>query len=650
MLKPLVRQALALPLACCRLLAVVVLLGAGLLTHAETGSWQINLKDAELDAFISEVARITGKNFVIDPRVQGRITIVSSTPLDEEGVYELFQSVLRVHGFAAIPAGGVIKIVQQTLAKQSSAPLDFTEGANGEAIVTRVIKAENVPSNELVKILRPLIPQYGHVASVDKPNVIILSDHAENIARMEKIIQEIDVANDEQVVVVPLKEAYVDTIVALLAELAPDALGESGSNPQAVQVVANARNNSLVLRGQTEPLARLQRLIAQLDQPATRQGSTRVFRLSHADADQVATLLKGVVSTKEGGGQGDAGTTIAADPSLNAVVVRSDPSTLAEVSELLQSLDVRRTQVLIEAAIVEVALQDRRDLGVDMAVIDRKGESAPLAVSPLAGALQALLGTSLGTGAIETTQDLNLLGAGASLTNPTVAVAKLSNGISFGAVLQALSSNSDSDLLSTPSILTLDNEEASIVVGQNVPFRTGSFTTNQNGANNPFTTIQREDVGITLRVIPHIHEGDSVRLEVEQVVSSVANAGTIGASGFSDIVTNKRTINTVILAEDAQTIVLGGLIQDDTQESIQRVPLLSSLPLAGKLFRSTSTERVKRNLLVFLRPTILRDTGDVEAITTRKAEGIWRVNPEPKATAEAPPIDGYYEGRNPSSP
>ena len=245
---------------------------------------------------------------------------------------------------------------------------------------------------------------------------------------------------------------------------------------------------------------------------------------------------------------------------------------------------------------------------------------------------------------------MNLLGAGASLTSPSVAVAKLSNGVSFGAVLQALNSNSDSDLLSTPSILTLDNEEASIVVGQNVPFRTGSFTTNQSGANNPFTTIQREDVGITLRVVPHIHEGDSVRLEVEQVVSSVANAGTIGAGGFSDIVTNKRTINTVILAEDAQTIVLGGLIQDDTQESVQRVPLLSSIPVAGKLFQNTSRERIKRNLLVFLRPTILRETGEVEAVTTRKADGIWRVTPRRDGQEAPRTIEGYYEGRDPKTP
>ena len=273
-----------------------------------------------------------------------------------------------------------------------------------------------------------------------------------------------------------------------------------------------------------------------------------------------------------------------------------------------------------------------------MAVIDRDGDSAPLAVSPLAGALQALLGNTIGDGTIESTEELNLLGAGASLTSPSVAVAKLSNGVSFGAVLQALNNNSDSDLLSTPSILTLDNEEASIVVGQNV-IRTGSFTTNQSGANNPFTTIQREDVGITLRVIPHIHEGDSVRLD--------GAGGFLRGQrwnhwrrGFSDIVTNKRTITTVILAEDAQTIVLGGLIQDDAGVGPAR-PLLSAIPVAGKLFQNTSRERIKRNLLVFLRPTILRETEAVEAITTRKANGIWRVTPERKDLESPRTIDGY---------
>ena len=259
------------------------------------------------------------------------------------------------------------------------------------------------------------------------------------------------------------------------------------------------------------------------------------------------------------------------------------------------------------------------------------------------------MGTPSATGAIESVEDLNLLGAGASLTSPSVAVAKLFNG-PLRAVLQALNSNSDSDLLSTPSILTLDNEEASIVAGQNVPFRTGSFTTNQSGANNPFTTIQREDVGITLRVIPLLISMKGIRCVLKSsAVSSVVNAGTIGEGGFSDIVTNKRTITTVILAEDAQTIVLGGLIQDDTQESVQRVPLFSAIPVAGKLFQNTSRERIKRNLLVFLRPTILRETEAVEAITTRKANGIWRVTPERK-DQNRPTIDGYYDGRDPTTP
>ena len=621
-------------------------------------SWKINLKEADIGEFVTQVARITGRNFVVDPRVKGRITVISSASLDREGVYELFLSVLRVHGFAAVPAGDVVKIVQQTLAKQSSSDGDFREDVDGELIVTRVIPAENVLSSELVKILRPLIPQYGHVASVDNPNVIILSDHAENIRRMEEIIREIDVADDEQVVVVPLEEAWVENVVQLLEALAPDQLGGSGvRGPQAVQVVANARNNSLVLRGKPGPIAKLRTLIARLDQPASRTGSTQVFRLQHGDAELVAQLLQGIVAEQAAGGENpQAQTTIQADTSLNAVVVRADPGTIAEVAAIIEQLDVRRTQVLIEAAIVEVSIQDSSNIGVDLAVADRTGDSAPLATSPLAGALGTLLGNTIGEGDVDSTEDLDLIGAAAATTSPTLAVAKLSNGVSFAAVLQALRTNSESDLLSTPSILTLDNEEASIVVGQNVPFRTGSFTTNQSGANNPFTTIQREDVGITLKVIPHIHDGNAVRLEVEQEVSSVVNSASIGESGFSDIVTNKRTIQTVILADDLQTIVLGGLIQDDVQETERRVPLLGSIPVAGQLFRSNSRERVKRNLLVFLRPTILRADDAVADVTDRKYRGIWQVQGSldldrrrrDEDDATTPEIDRLYEGREAS--
>ncbi|HSG88902.1 MAG TPA: type II secretion system secretin GspD [Pseudomonadales bacterium] len=618
-------------------------------TEADTGetSWRINLKDADLGEFITQVARITGRNFVIDPRVKGRITVVSSVSLDRDGVYELFQSVLRVHGFAAVPAGDVVKIVQQTIAKQSSSDDDFDPDVNGEKMVTRVIPATNVPSSELVKILRPLIPQYSHVASVDVPNVVILSDHAENIRRMESIIREIDVADDEEVTVVSLKDAWVENMVALLEQLAPDRIGRNGKGPNAVQVVANARNNSLVLRGKPGPVADLRGLIARLDQPSTNTGATRVFRLRHADAEQVATILDGILSAGAGGGGEDAPvqTMIQPDTSLNALVVRADPSTMSEVASIIESLDIRRTQVLIEAAIVEVSLNDTQNLGVEFAAVDQDGSSVPLVTSPLTGALQALLGSSLADGA---TGGFDAVGAAASLTSPSLAVAKLSNGVSFAAIIQALGTNNDSNLLSTPSILTLDNEEASIVVGQNVPFRTGSFTTGTDGASNPFTTIQREDVGITLRVIPHVHDGNSVRLEVEQEVSSVVNAA-VGDNGFSDIVTNKRTIETTILADDGQTIVLGGLIQDDITESVRKVPLLGDIPLAGVLFRSTASTRVKRNLLVFLRPTVVRDDNEVRAVTQRKYDGVWELYPDtstaPRDAARDILIDSIYEGR-----
>ena len=589
--------------------------------------------------------------------MKGRVTVISSASLDADGVYEMFLSVLRVNGFASIPTGDVEKIVQISIAKQSANGEDLSADVDefgGDAMITRVIPATNVAASELVKILRPLIPQHSHVAAVDNPNVVILSDYTENIRRMEAIIREIDVSDDEQVVVVPLDEAYVETMVALLEQLAPQQIGGTAAGPQAVQVVANARNNSLVLRGKAAPVARLRDLIETLDTPASNTGATRVFRLRHGDAEQVATILEGLLSQQSGESSSPVTTTIRADTSLNAIVVRAEPTTMIEVASIVDQLDVPRTQVIIEAAIVELSLDDDTALGVDFAAVDRGGDSVPLVTSPLGGALGPFLGALLGSGdsANSTTEDISgaeLISAGATLSSPSVAVAKLSNGISFAAVLQALETNSDSNLLSTPYITTLDNEEASIIVGQNVPFRTGSFTTNNDGANNPFTTIQREDVGITLKVTPHVHEGSSVRLDVEQEVSSVLNQAVVSAAGFSDIVTNKRTIDTTILAEDGQTIVLGGLIEDNYTETDSRVPLLGSIPVAGRLFRSTTTDRMRRNLLIFLRPTIQRDPAAVSEAVQRKYDGIWEIGagsavglPE---DAPIPEIEALFDGR-----
>ena len=633
--------------------------------HAQSAgqtTWRINLKEADIREMISQVAAITGKTFVVDPRVRNvKVTVVSQTQLDRDGVYELFLSVLRVNGFAAIPAGDVIKIQQQSMVKQSgSGP--FVPG-QVEAFVTRVIAAQNVDSNELVKILRPLVAQYGHLAAITTPNVVIISDHAENIDRLMALIERIDVAEADELEVIPLKEAFVGNIVQMLERLAPDQVGANAKGPQRVQAIADERTNSLLLRGKPRPIQQVRALVARLDTPATTGGSTEVIYLAHADAKDIAEILKSLTASNGGGGGslggitqtsagGSAGTSgasgptstpraqsnIQADESLNAIVVRGDPSQIAEIRDIVKKLDVRRTQVLIEAAIVEISLADSETIGIDLAAVDARGNSLPFISTALSTSIADVFR------ALQTpTGSINPVGAIGAVTKPTVAVAKINlANISFGAIIQALASSTQANLLSTPSIMTLDNEEAKITVGQNVPFRTGSFTTDTSGGNNPFTTIQRQDVGVTLKVTPHIHDGTVVRLEVEQEVSSVVPTDTQTSAAFSDIVTNKRTIETTILADDGQTIVLGGLIQDDITEVERRVPVLGDIPYLGQLFSNNDDRRTKRNLLVFLRPTVLRDGEEVARLTEEKHETMRR---QSEMDAGAPTSRELYEGR-----
>jgi general secretion pathway protein D len=638
------RGARSHPASWLRALCLSLLIFLAVPAGAQQDTWRINLKNADIQEFISQIATITGRTFVVDPRVRGRVTVISNASLDENGIYELFLSVLRVHGFSAIESGDVVRIQQQTLAKQSGSPLDAEPRISGEQIVTRVIAVQYVDASEVVQTLRPMVPQYGHLAAISRPNAIIISDHAENIVRLMAIIERIDVADDEQVVMVPLKEAWVGNIVELLERLAPDQIGSNAQGPQRIQVIANERTNSVVLRGKSRPIEDVRRLIAQLDQPATAGDSTNVIQLSHANAPDLAEILTGLVATLGNGDPGTRPVTIQADQSLNAIIARADPNTMAEIRDIVAQLDVRRTQVLIEAAIVEISLDDTFNFGVDMAAVDASGRAIPLFSTALQGALNTVLGGLIEGGPI---------GAVRSVENPTIGVARIeADGLSFGAVLQALATSSKANLLSTPSILTLDNQEARIVVGQGVPFRTGTFTTGPDGASNPFTTIQRQDVGLTLTVTPYVHdEGRSVRLQVAQEVENVVQAAlaAIGESGFSDVVTNKRTIQTTVLANDGQTIVLGGLIQDDTTESQRKVPLLGDVPLLGKLFQSNRQERTKRNLVVFLRPTVIRTHEEATSETERKYSGIWETEISSRRPQdrdeERPPIEIIYEGR-----
>ncbi len=588
---------------------------------AQEQTWKINIKNADIREFVAQVAEITGKTFVIDPRLKGDITVISSTSMDTDAIYALFLSVLRVHNFTASPSGNVIRIQQTATGKQTPGPGGSLVNVAPEELVTRVIAAQNVESSELVKILRPLMPQYGGLAAVAKPNVVIVSDHADNIIRLMRIIEQIDIADEEDIVVVPLKEAWVGTMVALLEKVAPDQLGRNSTGPQRIQIIANERNNSLVLRGKPKPIAEILKLIDKLDQPATTIGATQVIYLKHADAIKVTEILNGLISDRPATDEsGASSTSIQADESLNAIIVRSDPGTMNEILGILDYLDVRRTQVVIEAAIVEVTLSDTSAIGVEMAAVDESGNSVPLVTTTLDGVINSLLGSIIGDDG-----ELDVLTGLASLSSPTFAVAKINpGGISFAAIVRALATSSDANLLSSPYIQTLDNQEAKIVVGNEVPFRTGSFTTTGDGSSNPFTTIQRKDVGLQLTVTPHVHEGSSVRLEISLEITSVVDT-PIGDDGFSDVVTSKRTIETTILAEDRQTIVLGGLIQDDITDTDKRVPLLGDIPLLGRLFRSTTKSHTKRNLLIFLRPTVIRTKEDADAITDRKYRDIWEV-------------------------
>ncbi len=605
-------------------------------------TWQMATKGANIQEFVDQVAKITGKTFIVDPKLKGQVTVISSTPLGKEGVYELFLSVLRLQNFTAVPSGNVIRIQQSATGKQTPGGAGDLDSAAPEELLTEVIAVQNTASEELIKLLRPLIPQYGHIGSVSNPNVVIISDHADNIVRLKKLIQEIDVADDDEVIMIPLKEAWVGSVIAILERIAPDQVGAAAKGPSRVQVIANERNNSLVLRGKPQPISKIVKVIDKLDRPATTADSTQVIKLSHADAENVSKILSSVVVKNNSGEKtSQQPITIAADPTLNGLVVKADPGTMSEIISLIEKLDTPRAQVMIEAAIVEVTIDDSSTLGVELAAGDQEGKSVPLVSSSLTGVINGLLSGAIASGGGE----INVLQGLATLSSPTIAAAKLdSDKISFGAVITAIANNSDANLLSTPSVLTLDNQEAKILVGTEVPFRTGSFTTTGDGTSNPFTTVNREDVGIELVVTPHVFENSEVRLEISQKITNVLNT-TIGGTGFADVVTSKRTIETTVLAGNEQTIVLGGLIQDDINETNARVPVIGKIPVLGALFRSTSNSRKKTNLLVFLRPTIIPSVAN-NSLTLDRYRQIWELE-ERRSGTSPNNLDPLFEGKRP---
>ncbi len=586
-------------------------------------SWTVNIRNADIQAFISQIADMTGKNFVVDPRVRARdVTVVSTKALSASEVYELFLSVLQVHGYAAVPSGDIIKIVPNTTAKQSNLPLVGESESGGEALVTRVIPVENSPVEELVPVLRPLVPQYGHLAAVGSANALIISDHIDNIRRMEAIIASLDNAESEDVQVIKLEHAFAGDMVKMLESLTPQTGGRRGKTKDGgVTVVADERTNRLIIKGDRITRQRMAQMIRNLDTPASATGGVQVVRLSHGDAEALAELLKNFAEGASAAKPGADGKTAAAamtgdkvsiqaDKSLNALVIRAEPAMMKEIMSVISQLDVRRAQILIEAAIVEVSGDTGKALGFQyVGGSDESGVgainfgNAGLTINSIVQALATddPSGLALGDGIT--------MGFGEQDSN---------GDLKWGALIQALSTSTDVNLLSTPSILTLDNQEASIVVGENVPFITGTSTSTGSGVSNPFQTIQREDVGLSLKVTPHVAGLSTIRLELEQENSQVKDS--VGEA--ADIVTTTRKLESTVLADDGETIALGGLIRDNITKTVRKVPILGDIPLLGILFRSTSNSREKSNLMVFLRPTILPDNERLLSMTRQKYMGI----------------------------
>jgi len=588
-----------------------------------------NYKDADIRQVIEAVGEVTGKNFILDPRVKAQVTMLSAAPMTPDAFYEAFLSILSVYGFVAVPAGDIIKILPDANARQVPGAENEPGGGRPDDIVTRVIAVQNVAAAQLVPILRPLIPQYGHLAAHPPSNLLIISDRASNVDRMVRIVARIDQAADQDYEVIRLEHASASDIVKIVGALNQGAQQAEGGGGPRVTVVADERTNSVLVTGDKTDRLRYRALITHLDTPLEEGGDTQVRYLRYTDAVDLATKLQsqysgsGPQAAAAGGGK-DAvppaqrgEVSIWADESTNALIITAPPKTMKSMMQVIDKLDIRRAQVMVEAIIVEVTSDKAAELGVTWAVGDRDLNNAvgltkfdsTTGVAGIGGAILGGGGTGGGTGGTGGTGGAGAIGSlvGNGLT---MGVGRLgSSGLNFVALIEALESDGSSNIIGTPILVTLDNEEAQIEVGQEVPFVTGSFTNTggtggggAGGSVNPFQTIQREQVGLTLKLTPQINEGNAVRLKIEQEISSI-----LPSSQAVDLITSNRSINTSVIVEDGGTLVLGGLIQDQVTEKEQRVPILGSIPLLGALFRSNTTTKAKTNLMVFIRPTILRD-------------------------------------------
>jgi general secretion pathway protein D len=585
-----------------------------------------NFKDADITQIAEAVSAATGKNFIIDPRVRAQVTMLSSTAMSPAAFYEAFLSILQVYGFIAVPGpDDIVKILPDAQARTlPSIDLPNTVSATSDEIVTQVLAVRNVSAPQLVPILRPMLPQYGHLVAYPASNILIITDHASNVNRLMRIIDRIDQVGNQDVEIVPLQNAGASEVVRVVNSLYTGAAAAEGA---AVKVVADERSNSVLLGGDQSQRLRLRALIAHLDTPLQSGGDTRVRYLHYANAEKLAPKLKeqmtGIAAAAAGAGgagaaqaslqsQAEKGAMVWADPTTNALIITAPAKLMRAIMEIIDKLDIRRPQVLVEAIIADIDYNKDSELGVNWAAYGN-GSSVPAGafVSPVGGTSIVDLATAAENPAnISTTL----------LQGTTFGIGRIAaGGVNFAAVLRAIRSDTADNIIATPSAMTMDNQEAELKVAQEVPFITGQFTTANTpavgGQVSPFQTIQREEVGTILKITPTISaEGTQVMLKISIESSSI---GTKPA-GAVDLVTNKRTVSTTVLIEDGGIVVLGGLIEDDTSKSESRVPGLGNIPLIGLLFKTRSLTSTKNNLMIFIRPKIMRDASQAAYETDLK--------------------------------
>ena len=623
------------------------------------GQMMFNFQDADIQAVVKTVSQITGKNFLLDPRVKGKLTIISTQPVSKKLIYQIFLASLKAQGYTAVPSsGGFVKLVPLGDAKQN-AQVAIGAPRPGEQTVTHVVTIQHGSAAQMVPLLRPLMAPTSQISVYPPANTLIITDYADNIRNLLHIIETLDQQGGSELAIIPLKYASALDIAEVIVRLYPNVTETTTPTSPAqaaahgadrVTIMPDLRTNSLLVRAENPGTVNdVRALVAKLDVPAKPGGNTHVVYLRNAQAVKLAEILRGLLSgesttqttTVAAGGRAGAGAArgvavtktgaessqVQADEATNSLIISAPDAVFNNLRAVIEKLDVRRAQVYVEALIVEITTDKAAQFGFQWAGGREVGSGAAGGLINFTAANPSLGAAALNPQTLAAAGGLSIAYVGKKIT--------LSDGTtvtSLGALANALESHNIANVLSMPNLLTLDNAEAKIIVGQNVPYVTGSYAqaTTTTGTVNPFQTVERKDVGITLKIKPQISEGSGITMQIYEEASSVANIATLATQ---DLVTNKRSLETTVIVDDGSTIALGGLIEDNDQETTQQVPFLGRIPLLGWLFKYHTQEKKKTNLMVFLRPVIVRAPQDSYSFSSNRYDQIHAVE---KSTSKGP--------------